>query len=382
MRVLHFGKYWRQDGGIETHVKTLCRGLAELGVEVVDLVSSLDKTASDFVIDGFRVVEAPTLGIHFSTSISPSMVAAAHRLHQEKPFDVVHLHFPDPMSHLASMVLPKSIPRVISWHSDIIKQQHLLKLYRPWQYRQIMQAAAIIVPTAAHFTSSLQIPAHYPLARRHVIPYGLDYSPNPNAAATAQKIAAIQQRASGRFIVFALGRHVGYKGFDVLLEAMQYTEAYLVLGGDGPLRQMLQTQAQQLGVADRVWFSGRLPSQDIAACYQACDIFCLPSVTPNEAFGLVQLEAMAQGKPVICTQLGNGVNAVNPHGITGLTVPVRDPHTLGSAIETLRLDAKIRQRLGQRAREHALTTYAMQTMTQLHASLYESLIAAPRKEQA
>ena len=180
MRVLHFGKYWRQDGGIETHVKTLCRGLAGLGVDVVNLVSSVDQTSSDFVTDGYRVVETPTLGIYFSTSISPAMVAAARRHHQEKPFDVVHLHFPDPMSHLAAMFLPRSIPRVISWHSDIVKQKQLLKLYRPWQYRQIMQSAAIIVPTAAHFSSSTQIPPSYPLAKRHIIPYGLDYTQHTN----------------------------------------------------------------------------------------------------------------------------------------------------------------------------------------------------------
>jgi glycosyltransferase involved in cell wall biosynthesis len=373
MRVLHFGKYWRQDGGIETHVKTLCRGLTGLGVEVVNLVSSLDKTSSDFITDGYRVVEAPSLGIHFSTSISPAMVGAARRLHQEKPFDLVHLHFPDPMSHLAAMFLPRSIPRVISWHSDIVKQKQLLKLYRPWQYRQVIQSAAIIVPTAAHFSGSTQIPASYPLAKRHIIPYGLDYSPTVDENILAGMAHALRLRAQGRFVVFALGRHVGYKGFDVLLEAMQHTEAYLVLGGDGPLRDSLLVQAQQLGVIDRVWFSGRLSAADMAACYQACDVFCLPSVTPNEAFGLVQLEAMACGKPVICTQLNNGVNAVNPHGITGITVPVQDPIALGQAIETLRLDSALRHRLGQQAQQHALTTYAMQTMCQRHKSLYERL---------
>jgi glycosyltransferase involved in cell wall biosynthesis len=374
MRVLHFGKYWRQDGGIETHVKTLCRGLTGMGGEVVNLVSSLDKTPSDFITDGYRVVEVPTLGIHFSTSISPAMVAAARRLHQEKPFDVVHLHFPDPMSHLAAMLLPRSIPRVISWHSDIVKQKQLLKLYRPWQYRQIIQSAAIIVPTAAHFSSSTQIPASYPLVKRHIIPYGLDYTLHANANAVADAAQAIRNRTNGRFVVFALGRHVGYKGFDVLLEALQHTDAYLVLGGDGPLRGMLQAQAQKLGIADRVWFSGRLSAADMAACYQACDVFCLPSVSTNEAFGLVQLEAMACGKPVICTQLNNGVNAVNPHGITGLTVPAKDARALAQAIKTLQFDQALRIKLGQQARSHALDNYSMRVMSTQHIQLYQALL--------
>jgi glycosyltransferase involved in cell wall biosynthesis len=373
MRVLHFGKYWRQDGGIETHVKTLCRGLAELGVEVVDLVSSLDKTASDFVTDGFRVVEAPTLGIHFSTSINPSMVAAAHRLQQEKPFDVVHLHFPDPMSHLASMVLPKSIPRVISWHSDIIKQKKLLKLYRPFQRHSIMQASALIAATDAHYTSSEQIPTEYPQQNRHVIPFGMDFGKfqlTPKIASQANKI---RSQAADQLIVFALGRHVSYKGFDVLIRAMKTANAYLILGGDGPLTSELRQQVNMLGLTEKVQFTGRISNEDLPAYYHACDIFCLPSVTTAEAFGIVQLEAMACGKPVICTQLNNGVNEVNIHGLTGLTVPPHDANSLALAINQLQMDVSLRQELGHNAIQLTIKKYSTQQMVNQHYVIYENL---------
>ena len=126
MRVLQLGKYWRKDGGIETHVKTLCKSLASAGVDVVNLVSSIDRRGNRFEIDGYTVVESPTLGTYFSTSIAPRMVLDARWLHGEKPFDIVHLHFPDPMSHLASLALPAQIPRVITSHSDIVTQRHLL----------------------------------------------------------------------------------------------------------------------------------------------------------------------------------------------------------------------------------------------------------------
>ena len=176
-------------------------------------------------------------------------------------------------------------------------------------------------------------------------------------------------------VAFALGRHVEYKGFDVLLDALQHTQAYLVLGGDGPMTTALQAQAQQLGLSGRVWFTGRLRDEDMAACYHACDVFCLPSVSQNEAFGLVQLEAMACGKPVICTQLNNGVNAVNPHEVTGLTVPVRDAQALGRAIETLRLNEPLRQRLGLQAYRHARGTYSMEAMSNQHVRLYQDLLS-------
>jgi glycosyltransferase involved in cell wall biosynthesis len=369
MRVLQLGKYWRQDGGIESHVKTLCRGLADHGLEVVNLVSSMDRTASDFVTDGFRVVEAPTLGIHFSTSISPAMVAAARRLHQEKPFDLVHLHFPDPMSHLASMVLPKRIPRVITWHSDIVKQVNLLKLYKPFQRREIMRAKALIAPTSAHYSSSTQIPADYPAKQRHVIPFGMNYDGLRLTTQIAERAKQIRSQAQGQLLVFTLGRHVSYKGFDVLIEAMQHTNAYLILGGEGSLTPELRQQVLTQGLSDKVQFTGRISDEDLPAYYHACDVFCLPSVTTAEAFGLVQLEAMACGKPVICTQLHNGVNAVNPHGVTGLTVPTHDAPALARAMDTMSNEA-LRTQLGQQAQVHALGNYSLQAMSEQHVKLY------------
>ncbi len=375
MRVLQLGKYWRQDGGIETHVKNLCKGLAGLGIEVVNLVSSLDRSKSEFHVDGYRVVEVPTLGIVASTSISPAMVLAARRLHAERPFDIVHMHFPDPMGHLVSMALPASIPRVITWHSDIIRQQRLLRLYRPWQQREIRRASAIVAATGAHFATSGQIPLDYPAEQRHVIPFGMDYSWLERTPEIDRKAASIRARAQGRFIAFALGRHVSYKGFDVLLDAMTHTDAFLVLGGEGPLSDNLRAQAARLGVDSRIWFTGRLPQDQVAACYHACDVFCLPSVTQAEALGLVQLEAMYCGKPVICTQLGNGVNLANPHRVTGLTVEPHDAGALAGAIDSLKSDDALRKTLAFNAQAHARDNFSLAATCERHLQTYRTLLA-------
>ena len=374
MRVLHLGKYWRKDGGIETHVKTLCKSLASAGVDVVNLVSSIDQQGNRFEIDGYTVVESPTLGVYFSTSIAPRMVLDARRLHAEQPFDIVHLHFPDPMSHLVSMALPSHIPRVITWHSDIVKQRHLLKLYRPFQLREIMRAKAIVAATSSHFASSTQIPAGYPAAQKHVIPYGMDFGWLELTPDIQSQAARIKAQSGGRFMVFALGRHVEYKGFDVLIRAMQHTSAYLVLGGEGPLTSQLKTLVQQLGIADRVCFAGRLTESEVAAHYHACDMFCLPSVTPNEAFGIVQIEAMACGKPVICTQLNNGVNDINPHMYTGLTIPASNAKALAQAIDQLQHDQPLRQGLGRNAQQRAHDKFSTQHMVNQHLALYAHVL--------
>lgn len=379
MRVLHFGKYWHKDGGIETHVKTLCKGLASAGVQVVNLVSAVSTKGSCFKENGYTVVESPGLGVYFGAYMAPHMVLDARRLYAEEPFHLIHLHFPDPMSHLASMALPSDIPRIITWHSDIVRQRHLLKLYRPFQQRVIEQSKAIVAATPTHFSSSTQIPSDYPVSKRHVIPYGFDFEWLTLTPSMQERANAIRQQAQGRFVVFALGRHVAYKGFDVLIDAIRHTQAFLVLGGVGPLTAALTAHVRRLGLEKQVLFLGRLLNDEMAAHYHACDAFCLPSVTQNEAFGIVQIEAMASGKPVICTQLHNGVNDINHHGITGLTVPAQDPVALARGINQLAKDEELCKRLGIQAQQHALQNFSATSMVGQHLELYQQLI---KKSQA
>ena len=374
MRVLQLGKYWRKQGGIETHVKTLCKTLAAAGVDVVNLVSSINHKSDSFQRDGYTVVESPQLGVLFSTSIAPRMLTDARRLHAEKAFDLIHLHFPEPMSHLVSLALPAHIPRVITWHSDIVKQRRVLKLYKPFQTLEINRSKAIVAATLSHFTSSTQIPSNYPESQKHVIPYGIDFTRLDLTPLIAEKAKATRLKARGKFVVFAFGRHVEYKGLDVLINALQHTDSYLILGGEGPLTPQLKDQAQNLGISDRVLFTGKLSDEDAAACYQACDVFCLPSVTPNEAFGIVQVEAMACGKPVICSQLNNGVNEINPHMQTGLTVPPSDPIALSKAINQLRDNPTLATSLGRTAQQHARNKFSTENMLIQHLALYEKLI--------
>lgn len=381
MRVLQFGRFWNdQHGGVERHAALLCRELARHGADVVNLVAADKPQGSDTRVDGYRLVQAPSHGRAVSTAISPELIFKALSLHRENKFDVMHLHLPDPLTHAASMLLPRDIKRVITWHSDIIKQKRLLALYQPFVNRLILQADALVAATEAHFTSSTQIPEAFPSNRHHVIPYGLDFSalirsstPQHDAA-----VAQIRSRASGRPIVFALGRHVYYKGFDVLINGMRDVDGFLVLGSDGPLRLELEALAMQPGIAGKVWFAGRIPEDELPAYFNACDIFCLPSVETSEAFGLVQLEAMAAGKPVVCTQLNNGVNVVNIDGVTGLAVPVRDTKALADAINRLICDPALRELLGSQARQRALSEYSLDAMGIRHLELYQALLKTDR----
>jgi glycosyltransferase involved in cell wall biosynthesis len=291
----------------------------------------------------------------------------------------VHLHLPNPLANIISWLLPPSVKRVITWHSDIIKQKRLLSIYMPFLHRFVSSTDAVIAATPAHFTSSTQIPDNLPVTKQHVIPYGRDFSDLELTSATAQLCDLLKANAKSTSrmgcIIFALGRHVYYKGFDILIDAMQYVDAQLILGGDGSLKTNLEEQAKRLGVNHKVLFTGSIPEADLAAYFNACDVFCLPSVEQSEAFGLVQLEAMACGKPVVCTQLNNGVNVVNQAGVTGLAVPVRDATALAGALNTLLNDDALRSKLGQQAKTHAISGYSLTAMSNSHAALYHMLVS-------
>lgn len=348
LRVLTFGRYADADfGGLERYVFELAHALRD-EVRYVNIVAARG-APPDTRVTGDTIYAQPLFEVG-GTPVCPGMLAHTLRLHRERPFDVVHLQFPaDPMAHAAASLLPRSVRRVITWHSDIVRQKNLLTLYRPFLNRLIRSADAIILPTPAHLSSSRQLEAVQDRSRLHLVPYGADLSrfqrPDPSAG-------GIRERYRGKLLVFALGRHVYYKGFEYLIRALpSVPDAHLLLGGRGPLTGELKRLAQDLGVAQRCEFVGRIPEQALPAYYQACDVFCMPSVEPAEAFGFVQLEAMAAGRPVVCCELHNGVNYVNRDGETGLVVPPKDAGALGSALRRLGSDPSLRKKLGAQARE-------------------------------
>ena len=147
-----------------------------------------------------------------------------------------------------------------------------------------------------------------------------------------------------------------------------------MLIGDGPLRPALEREAAALGVANRISFVGELQNESTPPYYQAADLFVLPSVARTEAFGIVQIEAMASGKPVINTHLDSGVPAVSLHGLTGITVPPGNPQALGDAINQLLDDAPLRATYGQSAQRLAQHKFSATAMARAMLDLYDEII--------
>ena len=243
-------------------------------------------------------------------------------------------------------------------------------LYRPVLLRFLRRVDRIIVATPQHIDSSPVLPAFRD--KCEVIPYGIEIERFRMSPAAREASDRVRERHGARIVLF-VGRLVYYKGVTHLVRAMQQIDAKLLLVGDGPLKEDLRRAAADLGVADKVCLLGGLSDDEITAHYHACDVFVLPSVANTEGFGLVQLEAMACGKPVVNTNLPTGVPYVSVDGETGITVPPGDSLAIAAAVNRLLGDPDLRRRLGENGRRRVENGFTRQRMVEKVLDLYRRL---------
>jgi rhamnosyl/mannosyltransferase len=367
MRVLHIGKFYSpHKGGIETHLQLLCRELkSSIEIEIDVIVSSDDRRKTSQVLDGVRVRRLPKWFTVASAAIGPGLVKAI----RSSPAEIVHLHLPHPVAIIAYLASGHPGRLVITYHSDIIRQKIIGAAFSPFLRAALHRASAIIVTSPNYVDSS---PVLRKLRKRCVvIPFGvqIDYFD----AIDVGEVARIRAEAGPR-VVLAVGRLVDYKGFEYLIRAMGDVQARLILVGDGPLREPLLAEARRRGLDGRILFVHS--AEDLRPYYRAADVFVLPSITRAEAFGIVQLEAMACGKPVVNTILDSGVVFVSVNGQTGLSVPPRDSAALAGAINQLLNDPDLRIRFGEAARERVERHFTVELMAQRTRALYERIMSA------
>lgn len=358
MRILHVYKdYYPVVGGIENHIKLLAEAQAAAGHDVTVLATNRGHHTTETTLGGVRIIKVGRLATVASTPISLRMFS---RIATLRP-DLTHLHFPYPLGEMAQLWLGKSKETIISYHSDVVRQANLLRLYKPTMLRVLAKSDRIIVSSQAYLESSKVL-----LGFRHkctVIPYGIDQF--HLQVADPVGVAAIRARYGAGPLLLFVGVLRYYKGLQYLLEAMLQVDATLLIVGDGPQGAMLRQQASQLGLQNRVFFCGRVSDGALPAYYQAADCFVLPACERSEAFGLVQVEALASGLPIVSTELGTGTSYVNKNGESGLVVPPKDPMALANALNQLLGDTELRRKLGQGARSRADLFQAQRMVNQI-----------------
>jgi len=368
--VCHLGKYYPPaPGGIESHVRTLATAQAALGLSV--RVLCVNHEVGSTRTDHDAGVEVTRMGRAAKASkldLCPELVAALRGVEA----DFLHLHVPNPTMILALLRARPKARLVVTYHSDVIKQKVLGALFRPLE-RLAYRRVSAILPTSPDYAGGSRFLRSYG-DRLRVLPHGIELDEYLNPSQADRDEAEVIRAAHPGPLWVGCGRLVYYKGFLNAVRALTRVAGTLILVGEGPERPALEAEAARLGVADRVVFAGRAPR--LAPFYLAADAFWFPSNARSEAFGLVQVEAMASGCPVINTAIPHsGVAWVSRHDREGLTVPMDDPAALADAANRLISEPGLRDRLADAARRRAREEFDHRVMAERSLDIYREILA-------
>jgi glycosyltransferase involved in cell wall biosynthesis len=335
MNILHLYKdYDPIIGGIENHIRMLAEAQARRGHRVTVLVTSPTSKTSVRRENGVLVIRASRLAHVASTPISLSLPLIVARLKR----DIIHLHFPYPWGELATLAASR-IPRVVlTYHSDIVRQGAILPFYRPFMDR-ILQRAEAIIATSPPYAESSEVLRRY-RSKVRVVPLGVETQ--RFARGHPARVHAVQGEWSPdrEPLVLFVGRLRYYKGLDILLQAATHmVRGRILIVGSGPERRRLDQLCERLELEERVHFLGDVSDEELLALRHAVresgGLLVLPATERSEAFGMVLLEALSAGLPLVTTELGTGTSWVNQDGVTGRVVPPGDPIALAATLNEL-----------------------------------------------
>ena len=376
MRILHLGKYYAPvRGGIERYTQDLAEACVAQGDSVGVLVHRqpghwrhVRESLGGVAVHRSGCVAAPVY-----TPLSPAYPFDLARALRELRPDLLHLHFPNPscFAVLASAAA-RRLPWIVHWHADVPpdspdwRLRHAYRVYRPFEQAVLGRAAAIIATSSPYADASPALARWR--AKTDIVPLGIA----PDQPRTP--LADAWPGGTGLRLL-GVGRLSRYKGFDVLIEAMaELADARLLLVGAGECEREWRALAERRGVAARVAFAGALDDDRLAGAYAAADALVLPSLDRGEAFGLVLLEAMRAGLPVIASAIaGSGVGFVVADGTTGLLVPPGDRDALVAAIGRLH-DADLRARLGAAGRARWQQAYTLEHSVRAVRAVYRRVL--------
>lgn len=367
-RVLHIYKTWSPEsfGGVEEVITMLCQHSTLHGIESRTAYLGQVKKPTLKRHLGIRGICFPLSFELASTGFSGQLLWSFNRL--IKWADIVHFHFPWPFADVLTLLCRVNKPIVITYHSDIIRQNFLKFLYAPLMYRFLTKAKAVVTTSPNYLATS---PVLKKLkTKATVIPLGVeDRTLNP---INTNRLAYWKNRLGENFILF-LGVMRYYKGLHILIDAAKNIDCNVIIAGAGPIEKELKNHAKQLGIKN-VFFIGRVHEADKDVLYRLCALFVFPSCLRSEAFGISLLEAAMYEKPLISCEIGTGTTYINIHEQTGLVVEPSNAQALSQAINRLLANPIERERFGQNARKRFQSLFTAQAMVSAYSHLYTEIL--------
>lgn len=362
MNVLQVNKfYYPEVGGIEHVVQNIAEGLSK-SYQTHVLAARPKGLGGIERHNGVSIKKASSVGVGMSVPLAPTFPLQLWA--ESRDVDIVHHHLPNPLSTVSQLTVGTGDSTVIAtYHSDIVRQAAAAKIYRPVLNRFLDRVDRILVTSERLLEHSAILEPYE--NKCSIVPLSIDLD-----AIDAENPTEIDIDTTSPVVLF-VGRLNYYKGVEYLVDAMEKIEATLLVAGDGERRSALKQRARERGVDDQIQFLGYVSDTKLSSAYRAADLFVLPSVEPSEAFGIVQLEAMARELPVVNTSLPTGVPWVSQDGETGLTVPPRDAAALAEAINTLLEDDERRRRYGEQARKRVERLFTREMMLEKIQTIYD-----------
>lgn len=373
IKILQVNKlYYPVTGGVECVVQNIAEGLCNK-TDMKVLVCQKKGKRVEEEVHGVPVCRARSHGILFSMPISFDFVKQLRN--RAKDRDILHFHMPFPLGDMACLLSGFRGKVVVSWHSDIVKQKKLMMIYKPIMRCFLKRVDVIMVASKGLLNGSCYLKPYADKCR--IIPLAIRQDIWEDGEAYLQRknkedVTGNRQRKTQFLFV---GRLVYYKGCSVLLNALkQVPEGELTMVGHGELEAELKRLCAELNIEDRVHFTGQATDEQVKAYFRDTDVFVLPSIARSEAFGLVQLEAMAYGKPVINTNLPSGVPDVSLDGITGLTVAPEDADALAQAMNWMVEHQAEREAYGKAAKQRLDEVFTLEKILPQIYGVYEELL--------
>jgi glycosyltransferase involved in cell wall biosynthesis len=374
-KIVHFGKYYFPDaGGVESVTLSLAKGAVAAGHQVAVICFKKTPGQDAETLHGVAIQRAPIVKMLASQPLGWKYVTQC--LREARQADVVHMHAPNMIAALCCLLMSKRPRLLVHWHSDVINKGLLGLLARPLELALLRRADRIVATSQVYADASQTLQLFK--EKIQVVPIGIDAQTNVNCTGDGDAAlpAELAERIKDRQVVLAVGRLVPYKGFNVLIEAakMLPDDSIVVIVGSGPLQEQLAKKIEAEGIGHRVYMAGRLGNGALHALFARARLYCLPSVYRAEAFGVVLLEAMAHGLPIVATEIpGSGVPWVNQQSVSGLNVPVENPGALADACNRILYSEELRRRLSEGARQRYLSEFTEQVSVRRMLQTYSLL---------
>jgi len=370
LKITHIGKFFPPEhGGIESVTAALAYDHSSQGHDV-NVICFTNGVSEDVTTGSLTILRRKVFGVFSSQPVGFKYFLEVMKY--SRSADIVHIHAPNLMAGLAAMLLPKKVKLLVHWHADISGKGFIGLLVRPIERIMQQRADTIVCTTQAYADSSKTLESFK--AKIRIIPIGI-----PEVELHNDQDGALEKSlewVGSRPIILVVGRLVPYKGLFTLLKAISKMEAKAAVAvvGVGPLQSDLLKEIDRLNLCESVCLLGRQNEDNLARLFAKSDVFCLPSINRAEAFGVVLLEAMRAGLPIVATNIrGSGVNWVNKQGVSGENVTPGDADQLANILDKFLLDSDLALKYGRQARSLYESTFTQGKMTDSFLKTYHDL---------